>query len=248
MTTDADLVVEQRGAGRWLRLNRPAKRNAMTRAMADRLRHELASTAEDPEVAALVITGTGTEAFSAGADRAEVFDGPTATLTEKRTRPLWPVEELFDYPKPIIAAVNGPAFGGGATLAMATDLRIAVPTATFTFGLAKVGLTPEFGSSYLLWRQVGYSLALELMLTGRQVSADEALQQRLVNQVVPSAAELDTTVRELVVQLASLPHGAAAATKAVLRSGLDTTTFAESRRAELRALASQAAKFGAGGP
>lgn len=216
----------------------------MTRAMAEALRAELQSTAGDPDVAALVITGTGSEAFSAGADRQEAFDGIDATLSEKRSQPLWPVEELFDYPKPIIAAVNGPAFGGGATLAMAADLRIAVPAATFTFGLAKVGLTPEFGSSYLLWRQVGYGLALELMLTGRRVDADEAQRLRLVNQVVASPDRLDDTVLALVEQLASLPHGAAAATKAVLRAGLDAPTFADARRSELRALRAQAAKFG----
>ena len=234
-----EIVVEQRGPARWLILNRPDKRNAMTRAMADVLRAELATTADDDATGVLVITGTGDASFSSGADRKEAFEGPGATLTEKRSTPLWPVEELFDYPKPIIAALNGPAFGGGATLAMAADLRIASRDATLTFGLGKVGLTPEFGSSFLLWRQVGYATALDLLLTGRTVDAAEAASLRLVNRVV-DRHDLDTATQALAEQLASLPAGAAAATKAVLRDGLTAPTFADARRTELRSLATQA--------
>jgi len=237
--TGTALVAETRNRVRWLRLNRPAQLNAMTRAMADTLRAELASTATDDGVRVLVITGTG-RAFSAGADRKEVLDGPDATIREKRSTPLWPVDELFAYPKPIIACLNGAAYGGGATLAMAADLRVAAADASLTFNLVKVGLSPEFGSSYLLWRQVGYATALELMLTGRTVGAAEAMALRLVNRVVetPSGdptALIDAT-QALAEQLAALPAAAVAATKAVLRGGLDAT-FDEARTNELRSLA-----------
>lgn len=248
------LVIDTRGGARWLRLNRPAQLNAMTRAMAETLRAQLAATAEDDDVKVLVITGTG-RAFSAGADRKEVLEGPNATIREKRATPLWPVEELFAYPKPIIACLNGAAYGGGATLAMAADLRLASRSASLSFNLVNVGLSPEFGSSYLLWRQVGYATALELMLTGRKVDADEALALRLVNRVIDDApaptegdagagatdasgahqALIDAT-QALADGLAALPDGAAAATKAVLRAGLDAS-FDEARSNELRSLA-----------
>lgn len=232
--TDEPLVCETRGPARWLRLNRPDQLNAMTRAMADRLRAELADTADDPAISVLVVTGTG-RAFSAGADRKEVLEGPDATIRERRATPMWPVEEIFAYPKPIVAALNGPAYGGGATFAMAADLRIAAASARLTFNLVKVGLTPEFGSTFLLWRQVGYATALELMLTARSVDASEAAALGLVNRVVPDGALVDET-EALVEQLAALPNGAAAATKAVMRAGLEAS-FAEARKAELRSLA-----------
>lgn len=228
------LVTETRGPVRWLRLNRPAQLNAMTRAMAEGLRAELAATVADDSLAVLAITGTG-RAFSAGADRKEVLEGPAATIREKRAQPLWPVDELAAFPKPIIVALNGAAYGGGATLAMAADLRVAAQGASLTFNLVKVGLTPEFGSSFLLWRQVGYATALELMLTGRTVGAEEARALRLVNDVVAPDALHDAT-QALGERLASMPPGAVAATKAVMRGGLETS-FADARRAELRSLA-----------
>lgn len=236
---EPELVVEDRGPARWLRLNRPAKRNAMTRGMAETLRAELARAGDDDGVAALVIVGAGT-AFSSGADRRDALEGPAASLQEKRRTPLWPVDELWRFPKPVVAALNGPAHGGGATLAMACDLRIASDEASLTFNLATVGLTPEFGSSYLLWRQVGYATALELFLTGRTIAANEAHGLRLVNRVV-TPASLESEVQVLVEHFAALPPGTTAAVKNVLRAGLDAT-FDEARRVELQSLATRAAE------
>jgi 2-(1,2-epoxy-1,2-dihydrophenyl)acetyl-CoA isomerase len=233
MTTEAPLVAETRGAVRWLRLNRPDKLNALTNAMAELLRGELESSATDDGIGAIVITGTG-RAFCAGVDVKEALDGPDATILQKRALPLWPIEELVNSPKPTIVALNGPAYGGGATISVAADLRVAADSASFTFNLAKVGLTPECGSSYLLWRHVGYGTALDLMLTGRKVDAQEALALRLVQRVVP-AADLAEEAQTLGEALAALPAGTAAAVKGVLRAGLDGD-FPEARRTELRAL------------
>jgi enoyl-CoA hydratase len=196
------LVAETRGAVRWLRLNRPDPLNAMSRAMAEQLRGELAETSTDDDVAVLAITGTG-RAFSAGADRKEVLEGPDATIRERRTQPLWPVDEIMSYPKPLVVAMNGAAYGGGATLAMAADLRVAARSASFTFNLVKVGLTPEFGSSFLLWRQVGYSTALDLMLTGRTIDAAEAYRIGLVNRLVDGDPRAEAEA--LAQQLATMP-------------------------------------------
>ncbi|MHB8669137.1 MAG: enoyl-CoA hydratase/isomerase family protein [Acidimicrobiales bacterium] len=234
MREDAPIVGETRGAVRWVRFNRPSKLNAMTRAMAEALRSELGEAAAAEDTRVLVITGTG-RAFSAGADRREVLEGPGATIRERRRAPLWPVDELVTFPKPLVACLNGPAYGGGATLAMAADLRVAAAGAGLAFNLARAGLTPEFGSSYLLWRQVGYAVALDLMLTGRMVAAPEALTLRLVNTVVPDPEVVDAT-QSLAESLASLPAGTAEATKAVLRAGLEAD-FPQARRNELKALA-----------
>jgi 2-(1,2-epoxy-1,2-dihydrophenyl)acetyl-CoA isomerase len=227
------LVVETRGPVKWLRLNRPEKRNAMTRAMAEVFREELSAAVSDASVAVVVVTGTG-QAFSSGADVRETFAGPDATIRERRRAPLWPVDELVGCAKPVLCCVNGDAVGGGATLAMACDLRIAAESATLAFDLGRFGLTPEFGSSFLLWRHVGYGVALDLMLTGRRVDAREALSLRLVNRVAPDA-EAEAATQAMAEQLAALPHDAAVRIKHVLRAGLEAD-WESARKHELRAL------------
>jgi 2-(1,2-epoxy-1,2-dihydrophenyl)acetyl-CoA isomerase len=235
------VVVETRAGVRWVRLDRPEKRNAMTRAMAGRLREALADAQADDEVRVVVLTGTGPKAFCSGADKKELAGGPDSMISERRSADdtIFPVDELVLFPKPTIAAVNGPAFGGGTTMAMAADLRVCAESATLTFGLASLGLPPEWGSSYLLWRQIGWSRALDVLLTDRTLDADEALMMGLVNRVVPDEVLVDET-QALAEQLASLPAGAAETTKAVLRRGLDST-YAEARKTELRALAERGA-------
>ena len=122
-----------------------------------------------------VLTGAG-DGFCAGADLLEGevpptgFDGAKAWMQVVQRGPL----ALYRLPQPTIAAVNGPAAGGGLGLALACDMRIAAPTATFSAPFVRMGLTPDFGVSRLLPRAVGTALAMELMLTGRRVDADEA--------------------------------------------------------------------------
>jgi 2-(1,2-epoxy-1,2-dihydrophenyl)acetyl-CoA isomerase len=221
-----ELFLERRDAIAWITIDRPAARNAMTRAMGARLGQLLEEARDDDAVSVVVITGVGTT-FSAGLDRKEIAKG-----LEGKSE--FPVELMVQYPKPTIAAVNGLAYGGGATMALSCDLRIAAGSATLTFGLGKVGLVPEWGSSYLLWRQIGYSRALDVMLTARTIDADEALSMGLVNRVVPDD-QLTTAVTDVAQQIASLPRGTAAAIKDVLRGGLDTD-FATARATELRTL------------
>jgi 2-(1,2-epoxy-1,2-dihydrophenyl)acetyl-CoA isomerase len=219
----------------WITIDRPASRNAMTRAMGGQIGALLESARDDDTVAVVALTGTGT-AFSAGLDRKEIAKG----LDGKSE---FPVELMVDYPKPTIAAINGLAYGGGATMAMACDLRVAATSATLTFGLGKVGLVPEWGSSYLLWRQIGYSRALDVMLTARTITADEALAMGLVNRVVPDG-ELVAAVNELAQQIAGLPPGTAAAIKQVLRTGLDAD-FPAARKSETGTLARRSRELAA---
>jgi 2-(1,2-epoxy-1,2-dihydrophenyl)acetyl-CoA isomerase len=227
VTDAAPLRSEQRGPVRWFVLDRPDKRNAMTSAMGARLGELLDDAANDESTRVVVITGAG-GTFSSGLDRAEIAKG-MANKSE------FPVEQLVQFAKPTIACVNGIAFGGGATMAMACDLRVASAGASLTFGLGRVGLTPEWGSSYLLWRQIGYSRALDLFLTGRTVDADEALRLGLVDRVV-TGPDASDAAQELAEQIASLPAGTAEATKGVLRRGLDVD-FPSAREVERTALA-----------
>jgi enoyl-CoA hydratase/carnithine racemase len=223
---EAPLRDSQRGAVRWITIDRADKRNAMTSAMARRLGELLTAADEDDETRVVVLTGSGSS-FSAGLDLAEIAQG-----LEKRSE--FPVEQLVEFRKPTIALVNGLAFGGGATMAMACDLRVAVASATLTFGLGRVGLTPEFGSTYLLWRQIGWSRALDVYLTGRTIEAEEALRLGLVDRVEDDDVAPDATQR-LAEQIAALPAGTAEATKQVLRRGLDVG-FREARDIEKRML------------
>lgn len=225
--TDQYLHTEYRGPALWITLNRPDVRNAMTRQMGADLGGVLSAAAADDAVQCVVITGAP-GAFSAGLDRAEIAKG-----LEGKSE--FPVEQMVNYPKPTIAAVNGLAYGGGATMAMACDLRVMAESASITFGLGKVGLTPEWGSSYLLWRQIGYSRALDLMLTARKVDATEALALGIVNRVVADD-RLDATVDEICGQICALPPGTATEIKHVLRTGLDLD-FAAARVEEGQALA-----------
>lgn len=219
--------VEQHGAVRWLVIDRAARRNAMTSAMGLRLGELLAEAATHDSTRVVVLAGDG-DAFSAGLDKDEIAMG----LAEKSS---FPVEELYAFAKPTVACVTGLAYGGGATLAVACDLRVVADTATFTFGLAKLGLTPEWGSSYFLWREIGWSRTLDLFLTGRPVDATEALRIGLADRVAP-AAEVRAVAQALAEQLASLPPGTAEMTKAVLRRGLDVE-FPAAREVERAGLA-----------
>ena len=227
MMGDDGWKVGQRGHVRWLCLDRSARKNAMTSAMGARLGELLVDAEVDADTRVLVITGEG-DAFSAGLDRDEIATGLGDTST-------FPVEAFYTFTKPTIACVNGLAYGVGATLAVACDLRVAAESASFTFGLAKVGLTPEWGSSYFLWREVGWSRTLDLFLTGRTVDAAEALRLGLVDRVV-SDADVRACAQQIAEQIASLPEGTAAATKAVLRRGLDLE-FGAAREVERAGLA-----------
>ena len=228
MTEEVPLLVEQHGAVRWLIIDRPGKRNAMTSAMGARLGELLDDAAADAGTRVIVITGNG-GSFSSGLDRDEIAGG-MANKSE------FPVEAFVQFAKPTIACIEGSAFGGGATMAMACDLRVASSDATLTFGLGRVGLTPEWGSSYLLWRQIGWSRALDLFFTARTVDTEEAMRIGLVDRVVEPGGDARAATQTLAEQIASLPAGTAEAIKDVLRRGLDVD-FLGARDAEMATLA-----------
>jgi 2-(1,2-epoxy-1,2-dihydrophenyl)acetyl-CoA isomerase len=174
-----------------LTLNRPDARNAYSVEMIDALMAALDAAEDDPQVRCLILTGAG-PSFSAGGDikqmrdRQGMFEGDPPTL---RTRYLQHIHRvprrLARFDKPIIAAINGAAIGAGLDLACMCDLRVAADSAKLGSTFVSVGLIPGDGGAYLLARTVGFPRALELILTARVLSAQEALAIGLVHRVVP---------------------------------------------------------------
>jgi len=189
-------------------LNRPGRLNAYTRTMGRELHEAFAACDADDAVRAIIVTGAG-RGFCAGADMAaggEAFDRTTAPAAEppppdkpwaKPPRAIAP----WQVRKPIIAAINGPAVGVGATLPLQWDLRIAAESAKIGFVFVRRGVIPEALSTWTLPRLVGMARAADLLLTGRMVDAREALALGLVSRVVPDA-ELLPAARALAGEIA----------------------------------------------
>src|SRR5271166_1491050 len=178
-----------------LTLNRPEARNAMSRAMNQALARQLAVAALERNVRCIVLTGAG-KGFCAGGDvkgMAASGDGTVgaATIDEaihtQRVNQRETAGALFKMPKPTMAALPGPAAGAGLSMALACDMRIAADTAILSTAFVKVGLSGDYGGTYLLTQLVGPSKARELYLLGERIDMTEALRLGLVNWVVPVA-------------------------------------------------------------
>lgn len=172
-----------------LTLNRPEKLNAINYAMADRLLALLDQLETDESVGAIILTGAGEKAFSAGGDiwefSASVRQGPDVAVREFVKRGQAMTARIEFFPKPIIAAVNGLAFGGGCEIVEAVHLAIASDKAVFAKPEIKLGMPPTFGGTQRLARVAGRKRALEHLLTGEPFSPAKALEMGLVNRVVP---------------------------------------------------------------
>ena len=197
-----NLLLERDGTVALLTINRPEKRNALNAATVDDLRRAVLELKHDAGVRAVVLTGAGDKAFVAGADINELaVQSPVTGREHARTG-----QHVFDLVermgKPVIAALNGVALGGGCELAMACTLRIAADTARLGQPEINLGLMPGYAGTQRLARLVGKGRALDLLLTGDGISADEAWRIGLVNRVVPAAA-LMGEARTLAQVLAS---------------------------------------------
>jgi enoyl-CoA hydratase/carnithine racemase len=205
---DAEILFETMGRVALIRLNRPAALNALTYRMLADIRRLVSVAEQDPEVTAIAFVGEG-RGFCSGLD-AEVL---RQTTTAGESRPTERAETahadppgMFSYlplvSKPVIAAVNGVAAGGGFVLAMMSDLRFGSDAASFTTVFSKRGLIAEHGTSWVLPRLVGPGRALDLLWSSRRVNADEALRIGLLDRVVP-ADELLAAVVAYVDELAA---------------------------------------------
>jgi len=181
-----------------VRINRPEARNALDMATRQALAAAFEGFQDDPSVRAIVLTGNE-QAFAAGADLKEFVDAGAVEMLRRRAERYW--NAIARTPQPVIAAINGYALGGGCELAMACTLRIAADTARLGQPEVNLGIIPGYGGTQRLARLVGKGAAFDLLLSGRHVTADEALRIGLVNRVVP-ASELMTAARQLAAALA----------------------------------------------
>src|SRR5215469_8672263 len=185
------IIVERRGDADWVTLNRPERLNALDHTMVDDLLEYFGAAAEDPACRVIVLRGAG-RAFCAGVDITETtiarVEDAVAGLTEQR-RFSDIIRRIRRCPQPVIALVHGPACGGGFSIALAADVRIAGESAPMNAAFIRIGFSgSDMGSSYFLPRLVGVSVASELLLTGRFVGAERALKIGLVSDVRLEAA------------------------------------------------------------
>jgi len=204
-----------------LTLNRPDVMNSFNFAMLRALKQAVDSVRFDTGVRVVIITGAGEKAFCAGADLKE-----RATLTEPQVREfIYTIRNLFtdieNLPKPVIAAVNGVAFGGGTELALASDIRIASETASLGLTETRLAIIPGAGGTQRLPRLVGRGKAKELIFTGKRLSAKESLEIGLVNKVCPAASLLDEA-RALAGEILQAGPIAIAQAKYAINNGLET--------------------------
>lgn len=197
-----NLLLERDGAVAVLSINRPRVLNALNTQTISELREAVLELKGDAAVRAVILTGAGERSFVAGADITELANVPGAQLKEYAERGQDVFDLIEHMGKPVLAAINGYALGGGCELAMACTLRVAADTAKLGQPEIDLGAIPGFGGTQRLTRLVGKGSALELLLTGRQITADEALRIGLVNRVVP-AVDLMGESREMAQALAA---------------------------------------------
>jgi len=209
-----------------IQLNRPEKMNAIGALTRKQLGEAIKQVERDDAVRVVVFTGTG-RAFCSGADVTEMAqEGGMRTPEDVgnvlRNEYMPMLTRLRTMPKPVIAAMNGPAVGIGASYALACDIRIATPEAYLLEAFVNIGLAPDGGVSWLLPRMAGTGVAYEMFFTGKPLSAVDAHRLGIINRLVP-ADRLEAEVRELAAQLVSQPRQAMAAAKRAVNHALEAS-------------------------
>jgi enoyl-CoA hydratase/carnithine racemase len=217
-------------------LNRPDRYNAMTATMFGELESSAIALGDEDDLRVVIMTGAG-KAFCAGYDLADAGELPRLDpmrmlgLQERAARALLAVRSLR---VPVIAAVNGPAAGGGLSLALAADIRLAAPRATFGAAFVRIGLSAgDLGASWLLTRLIGPGHAAEIAYTGRLVPADEALTLGLVNSISEPAELLDDALTLARAIVANSPGGVQLSKRA-LQANMETASYAAALELENR--------------
>lgn len=220
------IQIEQHGAVRLLRLNRPEALNAFTTAMLGQLRQALEAAAETEATRCVLITGAG-RAFSAGQDLADPHVAPSRELDAAPKD----IGQLLDHyyiplalrlrsmPVPVVAAVNGVAAGAGASLALGCDLVLAAESASFLQAFSRIGLIPDCGGTWLLPRLVGRAKALEMALLGDKLKAVDAERLGLISRVLPDAELMDAAMA-VAQKLAGMPTRALVETRRAMDEAL----------------------------
>ena len=211
------IELEQDGPLATLRFNRPDQYNALNSQMASELLDAVVEVQNNPTMRALMVTGKGS-AFHAGGDIkwfVETGDHLPQALERTVADLHGFISRMIRMPKPVVAAVNGPAAGAGFSLAMVCDLVVARANAVFTVGYTKIGATPDGGSTFFLARLLGMRRAMELVLTNRVLSAQEAQDWGLVNRVFPEET-FERDAKAFAMELASGPTNAFGRSKDLL--------------------------------
>jgi enoyl-CoA hydratase len=217
-----NVLYEKKGSIAYITISRPKVMNALNRATIAELKVAFEDAQDDPAVRGVILTGAGDKAFAAGADIGEVVN-ETALQAEESTRTGQAVTSLIEnLGKPVIAAVNGFALGGGCELAMACTIRIASDSAKFGQPEVKLGIMPGYGGSQRLPRLVGKGRALQIILSGEVIVAQEAYRIGLVNEVVPLASLIPRAEAILNQINANGPVGVKYSIEAV-NKGMDTS-------------------------
>jgi enoyl-CoA hydratase len=221
-----NLLLERDGAVAIVTINRPAVLNALNTQTLDELRRAVLDLKADDSARVMILTGAGERSFVAGADIKELAVLTPAGGREHALAGQQVLDLIENMGKPVIAAINGFALGGGCELAMACTLRIAADTAKLGQPEVNLGLIPGYAGTQRLSRLVGKARAIEIMLLGTPIGASEAALIGLVNRVVPPS-ELMTEARKLAAQLAAQPPIAVRYIIAAVNRGLEMP-FAES--------------------
>ena len=209
MTPYQHILLEPHGAVMVVRLNRPQVLNALNSTMVAEIASALEGIARDAALRCVVLTGSGSRAFAAGADIGEM----QGAAPDGRAAQSW--ARIADFPKPLIAAVNGLALGGGMELALICDIVIASETARFGQPEINLGIIPGAGGTQRLTKIVGKSLAMEMILNARMLSAEEALRVGLVSGIYPSETLLHNALKVAQQIAARAPLAVTAAKKGV---------------------------------
>lgn len=208
------LLVEREEGLLTLRLNRLDKKNALTRAMYSGMAEVLKQAEQDRNVRAVLLTG-GENCFTSGNDVADFIQAPPSGLNSEVFQFM---QALFDFSKPVVAAVSGPAVGIGTTLLLHCDLVYVSREATLKMPFVNLGLCPEFGSSLILPRLLGHARAAELLLLGQSFSGAQAAQWGIANQALDDGAATLAKAREMALRFLQLAPAAVADSKRLMRA------------------------------
>ncbi|MEM7437155.1 MAG: crotonase/enoyl-CoA hydratase family protein [Myxococcota bacterium] len=225
MSDSPDLLVEKEGHVLVLTMNRPDARNALSLDMLDRMSAAWDRINDDPEIRAAVLTGAGGN-FCAGADLKAMNAKPVDQQYEESEHDpayIKPLLKGFNLNKPLVAAVEGFAIAGGTELLQPTDIRVAAEGAVFGVAEVKLGLFPLGASTVRLRRQIPYTIAADMLLTGRTITADEAYQYGLVGYVTPDGQALDKAM-EIATRIA---RNGPVAVQAILKALRETECLPE---------------------
>jgi enoyl-CoA hydratase/carnithine racemase len=222
MTDFGTIIYEKENGTGYITLNRPQALNAYNIRMRDELYEVLGAVRDDPEVEVVILKGAGEKAFCAGADLTEFLTAPPPVLARRARfeKDIW--GRFLGIDKPFIAAMHGYVLGSGIEMALCCDIRLATEDARFGLPEPGLGIIPAAGGSQTLPRTVGRAVALDMLMSGRWLTADEALKIKLVNRVV-SRDNLLPEAEKLADRIRSYDSRAVRLVKQAVTRGLDLT-------------------------